>query len=50
MIMSLEQAKKNYRNLVTKYIPYFPISQIVSGKGSMLVALVNQTGGYMVGQ
>ena len=34
-IMSLEQAKKSYRNMVTKYLTYFTISQIVSGKGSM---------------
>ena len=34
-IMSLEQAKNNYSNLVTIYLTYFPISQIVSGKGSM---------------
>ena len=25
----------SYRNVVTKYLTYFPISQIVSGKGSM---------------
>ena len=36
MIMSLKQAKENYRNLVTiYYLTYFPISQIVSGKGSL---------------
>ena len=27
-------SKRNYRNMVTKYLTYFPISQIVSGKGS----------------
>ena len=32
-IMSLEQAKNNYGKLVKKYLPYFHISQIVSGKG-----------------
>ena len=35
MITSLEQTKKNYRNLLTIYSTYFPISQIVSGKGSI---------------
>ena len=34
-IMSLEQAKRNNRNMGTKYLSFFPISQIVSGKGSL---------------
>ena len=34
-IIVLEQAKKNYHNLVTIYLTYFPISQNVSGKGSL---------------
>ena len=33
----LEQAKNNYRNLVTIYLTYFPISQIVSRKGSLYI-------------
>ena len=37
-IMSLEQAKMNYRNMVTKYLTSFQISQIVSGKGSIRIA------------
>ena len=32
-ITSLEQAKKNYRKVVDKYLMYFQITQIVSGKG-----------------
>ena len=32
-IMSLEQAKANYHKVVTKDLTYFPILQIVSGKG-----------------
>ena len=35
IITSLEQTKMNYRNLLTIYLTYFPISQIVSGKGSI---------------
>ena len=38
-IMSLEQAKTNYQNMVTKYLMYFQISQIVSGKGSKCMYL-----------
>ena len=34
-IMSLEQAKIKYSIMVNQYLTYFPISQIVSGKGSM---------------
>ena len=32
--MSLEQAKNNYRKMVTHFLTYFTISQIVSGKAS----------------
>ena len=35
MHMSLEQAKTNYRDMVTKYLTYLLIAQIVSGKGSL---------------
>ena len=33
--MSLEQAKNNYRKMVTHFLTYFTISQIVSGKASL---------------
>ena len=33
--MSLQQAQNNCHEVVTKYLAYFPISQIVSGKGSL---------------
>ena len=35
MTMSLQQAKNHCHKVVTKYLTYFPISQIVSGKGSL---------------
>ena len=35
MIMSPEQVKTTYRNMVTKYLMYFQISQVVPGKGLM---------------
>ena len=34
MTMSLQQEKDNCNNVVTKYLMYFPLLQIVSGKGS----------------
>ena len=34
MTMSMQQAKINCHKVVTKYFTYFPVLQIVSGKGS----------------
>ena len=45
--MSLQQAKNDCHEVVTKYLKYFPISQIVSGKGSMLI-IISLTGALVV--
>ena len=35
MTMTLQQGKINCHKVVTKYLKYFPILQIISGKGSL---------------